>query len=249
MRAKLSIESQLLNSYSNAILKSILVIALLAISGFVTSGFSQEAKLDTLETKVDTLIGNQRIMLQNQAKILKEVVYANPLTGKSFGIEFNPALALLASANGSTVLSGGFSLFSVNRRAEIAFPIFYQNLPDQDRSSLTIDSHYRFFFGKGQGGFYLSGSVRYNYAKGKEANVNLGVISFSTGETEIITVNRFGAGFGIGYRYFSRSGLYWGTSLTIGRYFTGTDKLIDGESLINGKGYFDIELLKFGFAF
>lgn len=103
--------------------------------------------------------------------------------------------------------------------------------------------------GKGQGGFYLSGSVRYNYAKGKRANFDLGIINLSFGKTEIITVNRFGVGFGIGYRYFSRRGLYWGTSLTVGRYFTDTNKQIDGETLIMGKGYFDIELLKFGYAF
>ena len=229
---------------------AVLMWFLLIISGLLSNGFSQDGKLDTLETKIDTLIGNQKTMLQNQDKILKEVSYVNPLAGKTFGIEFNPALALIASADGSTVLSGGFSLFSVNRKSEIAFPIFYQNLTgDNKRTSLTIDSHYRYFLGKGQGGFYLSASVRYNYAKGKEANVDLGVIRFSIGETETINVNRFGAGFGIGYRYFSRSGFYWGTSLTLGRYFTGDDKQIEGETLTNGKAYFDIELLKFGFAF
>ena len=62
-------------------------------------------------------------------------------------------------------------------------------------------------------------------------------------------MHKFGIGFGIGYRYFSRSGLYWGTSLTVGRYFTGTNKMIAGDDILDWEGYVDIELLKFGIAF
>lgn len=101
--------------FSNRIIWSALAFIIWSFAG---SGFSQEEKLDTLETKVDTLLKGQKIMLQKQDKILKEVTYVNPLTGKSFGIEFNPVYPLFSGINGSMFLSGGFSLFSVNRHAE-----------------------------------------------------------------------------------------------------------------------------------
>jgi hypothetical protein len=58
-----------------------------------------------------------------------------------------------------------------------------------------------------------------------------------------------GAYFGIGYRYFTKSGFYWGTSLIYGRYFSAGDRDIQEVILDDSKTIFDFEFLKFGFAF
>jgi hypothetical protein len=202
------------------------------------------------DAKIDTVLTNQKNMMTKLDKIYREVEYVDPLANRTAGVEFNPAYLLLASADDQLVFSGGFSLFSVNRNAEIAFPIFFEDAGNNDNDAVTfsVDSHYRHFLGRHQGGFYLSASVRYQYLHGREGTDEIPFLSIDT-NGEKITLHKLGAGFGIGYRYFSRSGLYWGTSLTVGRYFTGTDKQIQGFDLLNGKGYIDVELLKFGIAF
>ncbi|MGH7599972.1 MAG: hypothetical protein ACREOI_26760 [bacterium] len=208
------------------------------------NGLAQE------EGKIDTMLTNQKKMMTKLDKIYREVEYVDPLANRTAGVEFNPAYLLLASADDQLVLSGGFSLFSVNRNAEIAFPIFFEDAGNNDTDPITfsVDSHYRHFLGRHQGGFYLSASMRYQYLHGREDTDEIPFLSIDT-NGEKITLHKLGAGFGIGYRYFSRSGIYWGTSLTVGRYFTGTDKQIQRIDLLNGKGYIDVELLKFGIAF
>jgi hypothetical protein len=206
--------------------------------------------LEQETSKIDTVLTNQKTMMTKLDKIYREVEYIDPLANKAAGVELNPAYLLLASADDQLVISGGLSLFSADRNAEIAFPIFFRNAGkgDNDPITFSVDSHYRRFLGQHQGGFYLSASVRYQYLHGRQDADNIPFFSVGT-NGEKITLHKFGAGFGIGYRYFSRSGLYWGTSLTVGRYFTDTGKQIQGVDLLNGKGYIDVELLKFGIAF
>ena len=76
------------------------------------------------ENQVDTLMLNKKKMLANQDIILEEVTYIDPLEGKKYGIEFNPAYFLLSTTNdeGFTI-TGSVSLFSVSETAEIVFPI------------------------------------------------------------------------------------------------------------------------------
>jgi hypothetical protein len=227
--------------------KVVLLGALFSLSRLMSAGFAQEP---TPGAKLDTLLEGQKKIITTLDRIHRQVEYSDPLADRTFGIEFNPAYLLLASADDQLVISSGFSLFKADRGAEIAFPIFYKssNQEDSDITSFSIDSHYRRFLGKHQGGFYLSGSVRYKYVKGREDTDQIPFLNLSSGG-EVITLHKFGVGFGIGYRYFSHSGFYWGTSLTMGRYFTGTDKQIKDDDLFNGKAYIDIELLKFGYAF
>jgi hypothetical protein len=222
-----------------------------AVLGTISSLLSLASIVLAQETsKIDTVLTNQKTMMTKLDKIYREVEYVDPLANKTAGVEFNPAYLLLASADDQLVISGGLSWFSADRNAEIAFPIFFRNAGKDDNDPITfsVDSHYRRFLGRHQGGFYLSASVRYQYLHGREDTDDIPF--FSTGTNgDKITLHKFGAGFGIGYRYFSRSGLYWGTCLTVGRYFTDTDKQIQGVDLLNGKGYIDVELLKFGIAF
>ena len=54
--------------------------------------------------------------------------------------------------------------------------------------------------------------------------------------------NKGGISFGVGTRMFSEKGWYWGTSLYLGKYYFG-------EKDRGDSGFFQFELLKFGFAF
>jgi len=227
-------------------LRLLLIGVLFGFAGLTRTGFAQEPSQGA---KLDTLVEGQKKIITKLDKIYQEVEYVEPLADKTFGLEFNPAYLLLASADDQVVISSGFSLFKANRHAEIAFPVFFRdsNKENDNITTLTIDGHYRRFLGRHQGGFYLSGSVRYQYVKGREDTDEIPFFNFDKGD--VITLHKFGVGFGIGYRYFSRSGFYWGTSLTVGRYFTDTDKQIVDFDLLEGKGYIDMELLKFGYAF
>ena len=129
---------------------------------FINVFFSQN------ENQVDTLMLNQKKMLANQDLILEEVTYIDPLEGKKYGIEFNPAGFLLSTTSdeGFTI-TGSLSLFSVSESAEIAFPIYYS----QGKNDLRIfhfDSHYRNFTGKHRNGFYLSSGIRFTQLRGRE---------------------------------------------------------------------------------
>jgi hypothetical protein len=137
------------------------VCSLLILASFA---LAQEA------AKIDTVLTNQKAMMTKLDKIYREVEYVDPLANKTAGVEFNPAYLLLASADDQLVLSGGFSWFSADRNAEIAFPIFFRNAGKDGNDPITfsVDSHYRRFLGQHQGGFYLSASVRYQYLHGRE---------------------------------------------------------------------------------
>ncbi|NCQ11408.1 MAG: hypothetical protein GW809_04525, partial [Bacteroidetes bacterium] len=66
------------------------------------------------------------------------------------------------------------------------------------------------------------------------------------------SIVKVGLGIGIGYRIFSYKGIYWGTSLNVGRYFIGkNDHFYSSFLEINDDAtmILDIEFLKFGWAF
>ncbi|MFH1008004.1 MAG: hypothetical protein V1800_10975 [Candidatus Latescibacterota bacterium] len=206
--------------------------------------WAQDKKQDSLSvsSKIDSVY-----MLQKQ--MYKESKDA-PLTNKDMGIELN--FVRLLWMERAVNLSGGFSLFGVTREAEIAFPIYYSSPEDpKDLKELTIDCHYRNFLGNTQNGFYLSGFVRYAHLKGYLGNDDLYL-----SDDELIDAksseNKIGIGVGMGYRKFSYKGLYWGTSLSLGRYFIGRNDQFYGSFLSyddDSKIIVDFEFLKFGWAF
>ena len=212
---------------------------------------------DSTDAKIDTLLINQKALMELQQQMYKEAQYVPPLANKSFGIELNLARMLASSADDFFTLTGTFSLFAVSRKAEIAFPFFYQTgnstrtefLSDTEYdvplTVINLDATYRHFLGKYQDGFYFSTGMRYTYIKGIEG----GDFFFSSSPGDpITTTHRAGAYFGLGYRYFTESGFYWGMSVIYGRYFGGQrdyqEVLLDDQKII-----IDAELLKFGFAF
>ena len=69
------------------------------------------------------------------------------------------------------------------------------------------------------------------------------------------TENKFGMGVGIGYRIFFKNGIYngmyWGASLSVGRYISGKKHqfIHDAAGGDDEQNIIDVELLKFGYAF
>ena len=187
-----------------------------------------------------------------QKEIYKEIVEGRePLTGKTFGVELNLAYFMLSLASSSIALSGGVSLFDVDRRAEIVFPFTIEKSFDEDFSEYlrwNQDVVYRRFLGAHQNGLYLSGGVRYTHLTGREDTHYW--YSHAEEEAEVINIDKLGVLFGIGYRYFSpSSNLYWGASLSVGSYITDDERSVDGYSFMGEKLIIDSELLKFGLTF
>ena len=211
--------------------------------------------------KIDEMTTDEKIdSIYVTSKEILKTVKSEPLADKKYGIEFN-ILRLLFF--GSSVdlynhsLSGGFSLFDIDRNAEIAFPIFYSNPSSNDEDEycneeyirqFTLDCHYRYFLGNTQKGFYISGFTRYANLRGY-----LDTYDPWDGEEGVKdTENKLGLGVGIGYRIFSYKGFYWGTSLNLGRYLIGkNNKFYSGYGGYNNDSeiIFNFELLKFGWAF
>ena len=99
-----------------------------------------------------------------QKKIYGEIIN-EPLKNKKYGIEFNLFRLLLIDEG--IGLTGGFSLFNIDRKVEIAFPVYVAKPKEkEDLREFTIDCHYRYFLGRTQNGFYLSGFARYAYLNG-----------------------------------------------------------------------------------
>lgn len=210
---------------------------------FVSLSIKAYAQVDDESTsaKVDSIYALQQKMYDENKN--------NPLFGKNYGIEVNPVRLLFITD--SFTFSGGFSLFDVDRGAEIAFPVFLQIPDDSDYlSEFTLDAHYRYFMGNTQNGFYISTFARYAYLEGV-----LGDVVFFDDEitsNERGSEHKFGIGFGLGWRKFSYRGLYWGTSFSVGRYLIGENEKFasnlldidnDNEIIVN------FEFLKFGWAF
>jgi hypothetical protein len=213
-----------------------------------------KAQDSTSNAKIDSVLIYQKKMLNQQERIYDEVVrYREPLENKKYGVEINPAYMLLSSARSYFVLSGGFSFFNIDRHAEIVCPIFFQN-GASGVNELTLwnqDIVYRIFLGQHQDGFYLEGGIRYTHIRGESDDgiSLLGINLFSTSPASIITTDKLGGMFGVGYRYFSSSGFYWGTSLSVGAYFSADVRTIKGVILDDTKTIIDFEILKFGYAF
>ncbi len=184
--------------------------------------------------------------IHEQVKDIHRVTVESPLEGKSWGVEVDPVTPLFIQGK-TLLLFGTVSNFSLQRTAEIAFPLSYQHFgTDGGQTVVSVDADYRYFLSGVQRGFYVSAFARYEMEHYKS-------YSFDTLDNVVRknnVANRLGIGFGIGDRIFSRAGWYWGWSLYIGRFLTGNDNSA-GNSFDDDVGsvIFDAELLKIGFAF
>jgi hypothetical protein len=233
-----------------------LVLAALALIPLLpVAAKAEDAPKASDSEKIDSLL----VMQKQVVRTIKN----DPLEGKTFGVEANIARLLLAGNVLS--FSGGFSLFGVDRNAEIAFPFYYgrsetedfdneNTLSNIDFTEITQDIHYRYFLGNTQNGFYLSAFARGAYLDGVLGEWAFDNIGDTTGAAKDSrdTETKLGLGVGLGYRFFSYKGLYWGTSLNIGRYVLGESDRFRGAFLsldADEEVIIDVELLKFGWAF
>ena len=178
-------------------------------------------------------------------------ITAEPLQGKTRGVEFNIPRVIAYDDDWKT-LSGTYSIFDHKNQAEIAFPWFAAKYGSGDNAlyNQSIDIHYRKFIEDRLGGPYLSAFARLSNFDGK-AYVSSNDLSGDR-ETENKNALRFGLGVGIGTRIFpNNKNMYWGASLSIGRYFdTSEDFTEDTPDLFGDTSFIlDVELLKFGYAF
>lgn len=225
-------------------MKSKILIAITFLLAIHFGLFAEEIENENLSTeaKIDSIYKMQKKMY-NEMNV-------SPLKNKKYGVELN--LFRLLMWNDMISITGGFSLFDINRHAEIAFPIYFgKSQADHGTTEFDLDSHYRYFLGNNQKGFYLSGFARYTYLNGYFSNYNSYSYTYSYAPR---TMNRFGMGIGLGYRIFSRKGLYWGTGLIVGKYFdSGYSDYYNSDlwyGLSAATSYIiDFELLKFGWAF
>ena len=240
------------------ILLLIFIIALIKLPIF--------AKTNNQNNENNNLYSNEKINSINitqkgNSKELNrnyEIVKNNPLADKKWGIEIN-LIRLLFIHTGQDefayTFSGGVSLFNINRQVELAFPIFYshgkrkvENEYVESLRQFTLDCHYRKFLGKTQNGFYVSGFTRYANIRGTKEDD-----WYNYEEPKHSIENKIGIGFGIGYRIFSEIGIYWGISISIGKYIIGENDIFDNDELFLFDNDIDmiynLELLKFGWAF
>lgn len=118
--------------------------------------------------------------------------------GRHFGVAFNPALLLAGMGYNVLYLSGGVSLFNIAPHAEINVPVFFRNYKGENERLLTVDLEYRLFFSRAKHRFYTSVGMRYARLEGKREE----------NDSQRIAVAKYGAYFGIGWRYFSKIGIY-----------------------------------------
>ena len=235
-------------------MKTIACVIIISIV-LISPTFAQDT---TSAAKIDTVLFLQKALMDLQKKIYNEVEYVAPLANKSVGVEFNLARILATAGRDYPSISGTFSLFAVTRSGELAFPYYYQHGTTKQHelfgsgsydvpvTLVNLDATYRHFLGKHQAGIYFSGGVRYTYINGIEGP---DFIIFSVKQSGAeSSANRFGAYFGVGYLYFTKSGFYWGTSFIFGRFFGG-EKHYQEVILDDGPYIIDMEFLKFGYAF
>ncbi len=182
-------------------------------------------------------------------------VLNNPRLGRNYGVELNLLRMAGDSAFSSRSFSGTVSYFNHARNTEIALPFFYSedDYGDERLQPFTLfmlDAHYRSFLGDTVNGFYISGFGRLARLHGQIGSHCYSQLECSSRTIAYDTETKFGIGVGIGYRIFLKNRFYWGISLSRGLYIFGeNDKYIYFGYNEDPQNIYDIEILKFGYAF
>ena len=182
----------------------------------VSAAISASAQVDASLIKQDSVA----VTRNKPAKLVSSLPPAN----KTLGVEWSPVRLLVGTTDSYyTHILGGISLFSIDRRAEIAFPLLYMfgKIDDVPAKIVNFDVTYRRFFKKQQKGFYYSAGLRYNFLQGPVAANDPTHKIYHTDEQ--MTQSRAGIYLGIGYRHFFKNGWYWGTSIILGAYSSKVD--------------------------
>ena len=226
------------------------IILLILLSLICSLALADEAKIDSL-LSITKDTGEKVNLLYDQYK-------NDPLADKTWGVEFN-FVRLLTIKDKTTTLSGGFSYFGkpgmeiyipwyyyrYNEEEDELEDLWYNDFYGKDKVFYT-DARVRMFTGNTSNGFFMSALTRFAYLESSDQNFL------------IDSTFKWGVGVGIGWRSFSYRGFNWGFSLSAGRYFTGKENVLGKgvtsilfleEASNDTDIFFDIEILKFGFAF
>ena len=172
---------------------------------------------------------------EGKEEILNEVKYDDPLEGKKGGVEINPLYWLLYSEDGLS-FAGSLSIFPANKNIEIAIPLAFKSDTEfWGQATFRMDVQYRYFLGKHRKGIYIMTGVRHGTFDGYAGD--------SWDEVPEENYTKQGISFGVGYRLFAKSGIYWGTSFYIGKYISGPTTEWGNDRFMN------IEFFKFGKTF
>jgi hypothetical protein len=222
-----------------------------------------------------------RVDVKTTPEPSSNIVENGPLRGRKYGVEANPVRLVTSDIRFDdpappqfkhVSFSGTVSYFSSAQNAEIALPIFYETIryayegsgeENQDFKLITLDVHYRRFLGRTIKGFYVSGFGRFARLRGRiggdspysdiysRSGYHGRDTTFDENAHPYATENKFGIGVGIGFRLIFKHGIYWGNSVSVGRYFVGkNDQFLNvGIRGNDKKRIFDWELLKVGYAF
>lgn len=222
-------------------------IILILISIQSVAQTEQEQKI---QAKLDSLILMQKQLKSMQQDIYNSTVYVDPLKDKRFGIEVNPMSFFAGN------FTAGLQLFDLDRTAEFSIPISYYHPikffdSTDDEYEFSVDLQYRKFPGEHQNGFWFGGGVRYTLANelvrdSKYINSGYGY-GYYDYTSHLEKKSYFGIMTGIGYRYYTQSGFYWGCSFSAGRYFNVHESTEDYN--YRTPYFYDLELLKIGFTF
>lgn len=213
-----------------------------------------EDSLERIESKIDRIL--------DTSDSTSKAYIDQPLGERKFGVEFN-FFRVIAWDEWDKSISGTFSIFNTQNNTEIAFPYMYSTGRheyddsyelDDSLTSITVDTHIRKYLGHRLDGFYLSTFARLTRIEGLKDTDYDYIYPTPNMQFNKNTETKLGVGIGIGYRIISSSGFYWGTSLSVGRYFVGeSDIFLDSESISatidDEELIIDVEMLKFGYAF
>jgi hypothetical protein len=176
--------------------------------------------------------------------------YSQPLADKKFGIGIDP-IRTVVYIGYELQLKGAISLFSIDRHAEIAFPVQYLSGEAENRpySVFYCEAAYRRFFSEQQKGFYYSGGIRFAYIQGEilDDTAEPGSPEAHTGIN--FEQNKVGIYAGIGYRHFYKNGFYFGSNVILGTYFGPKAPFIQTTEDMALNFILGGELFQIGYAF
>jgi hypothetical protein len=214
---------------------------------------------DPLESKVDTVLVQQRQLLEGQQRVLAAVEREDPFLTRRHAVAFNVPLAIATAGREVQVLSGGLCWFPPDSPLEIVVPVWWRRdrdgsvaLPnghrdDYDFTGLTIDLQGRWYLDPLRSGWYFTGGLRWAHLEGYVDDDEYW-ITLWPGSTGRDTVDKLGLYAGIGWRAES-SRLYWGWNIVAGRYLGNTEPALHGDDLLGGDFLIDVEFFKFGILF
>jgi len=176
--------------------------------------------------------------------------YSQALADKKYGIGIDPIRSVVYIGY-ELQLKGAISLFSIDRHAEIAFPVQYVSGEAENRPYKVFyaEAAYRRFFAEQQKGFYYSGGVRFAYIQGEllDNTAEPGSPEEHTGTN--FEQNKAGIYAGIGYRRFYKNGFYFGSNIIFGTYFGPKAPFIQTTEDMALNFILGGELFQIGYAF